>query len=379
MSAPSIALACPGVGRVQRGFERLFRDLQDTISTRRPTVLYKGGGPRSASEKVPFFLPRGGRFLRILPIHKLVGRTAMHAEGATFGLSLMKDLKAGKVDLLHTIDPPLTRFLFNLRRKFNLPFHLLYTEGTAMPPGDYPPADFIHQMSLQTLEEAREFGYRADRMRLLPLGIHSERFQTSLAKDELRRMHGIPRDAFVICCVAALNRYHKRTDYVIDEISKLGDRVFLWLDGSLDHGDPDLPDYAHRVLGDRVKISRLDSDKVGHIYGAADLKVLGSSFEAFGLVIPEAMATGTPILVHDTPHFEWLVPHQACRIDMTRQGALAERIAELIADPDELKKLSHAAEAHSRFDWENLRDDYLDLYDHVLSLPPLTDESQRHE
>ncbi|MGE4324298.1 MAG: hypothetical protein AB7E60_14890, partial [Sphingobium sp.] len=189
--APTIAIACPGVGLVQRGFERLFRDLFDEMRGDFAMTLFKGGGPRSADEIVLPFLARGGAAIRWLPLHRLMGRTPMHAECLTFALALLPHLAGGRYDVVHVIDPPLARLLFHLRRLLGLKFRLLYTEGTAMPPGDYPPCDLIHQISAATLADALAHDVPPAHMRLVPCGYRPGRFVAGADRAALRARHGI--------------------------------------------------------------------------------------------------------------------------------------------------------------------------------------------
>ena len=48
----------------------MFLDLFHLVEPELDVTLFKGGGPVSEREKVPFFLPRNGRFLRYLPVHQ---------------------------------------------------------------------------------------------------------------------------------------------------------------------------------------------------------------------------------------------------------------------------------------------------------------------
>jgi glycosyltransferase involved in cell wall biosynthesis len=285
----------------------------------------------------------------------------------TFALAMLPHLRNGAYDLVHTIDPPLTRVLHALRRKLGLRFRLLYTEACAMPPEDYPPADHTQQIAPSSFEAAVAHGHPAEGMSLLPCGFHPERFAAGPDRAALRRAHGVDPDAFVILSVAAINRNHKRIDHLIDEVARLEGRPLLWLDGSLDHGDPDLIGYARRRLGDRCRITQVASDRVGELYRLADVMPHTATFEAFGLAMVEAAAAGLPVLVHDAPHFRWLLPRPECWVDMARPGALAERLAALMAGPIRLAALSDPASTR-RFAWDALRPRYRDLYQRVAGL-----------
>lgn len=357
-----VAIACPGVGVVQRGFERLFRDIFDQVQPQLDITLFKGGGPGTEHEKALRFMHRGGRAVRMLPLHKLIGRTPMHTEAITFALALLPHLRAGAFDVVHTIDPPLTRVLARLRDVLGLDFRLLYTEGCAMPPGDYPPADHIHQIAEVTFDEAIAHGHPAEKMTLLPAGFDERRLAVAHDRRALRAMHGIGEDTRVILSVAALNRGHKRTDHLIDEVARLEGDFLLWLDGSMDLGEPDLIDYARARLGARVRITHVPSARIGELYRVADVMVHAATFEAFGLAIVEAAACDTPVLVHDAAHFAWLVGARECLVDMKQPGALAQRLEALFAHPESFAAMRRGAWMRQRFAWEVLRARYVDLY-----------------
>lgn len=364
-----VAIACPGIGLVQRGFERFFMDIFRLVGSDLDITLFKGGGESSGKERVLRFIPRGGRVVKLLPVHRLFGRSPLHTECLTFALALLPHLRNGAFDVVHTIDPPLTRVLFRLRERLGLHFRLLYTEGCAMPPGDYPPADHTQQVAKVTFEQAAAYGHRPETMTLLPCGFDPVRLAVPHDRATLRRMHGIPEDMPVILSVAAINRGHKRTDHLIDEVARLDGRFLLWLDGSLDHGDPDLLAYAQARLGERVRITHVPSDKVGELYRLADVMAHAATFEAFGLAVVEAASCGLPVLVHDAPHFAWLLETPACLVDMTRPGALAERLQALLDHPDQMDGLRCDAQVRRNFAWDALRARYLDLYRDVAALP----------
>lgn len=365
-----VAIACPGVGLSQRGFERMFHDLYRLMEGELDVTLFKGGGPAGDREKVPVFLPRNGRFLKVLPLHVLVGRTPIHVECLTFALALIPYLREGRFDVVHCIDPPLVRILYKLRRLFRMQFRLLYTHGVTMPPSGYPPADHLQQVAQGQYDEALNAGIPSSAMTLLPVGIHPERFDSPKSKEELRRDYRVPGDAFVILSVAALNRAHKRSHHLIDEAARLRGNYLLWLDASMDQGERDLIGYAKARLGDRCRITHVPSAQVGELYRMADVMAHASVFESFGLSIVEAASTGLPVLTHDAPHFRWLLPNPQAWVDMTVPGALARRLSTLMAHPERLRDVQCKDEVWKRFSWSLLRQGYRSLYERVSALAP---------
>ena len=235
-----------------------------------------------------------------------------------------------------------------------------------MPPQDYPPADHIQQISETTYNEARAYGYSADDMTLLPCGVFPDRFRVDSTREQLRERNGISPGTTVVLSVAALNRYHKRTDYLIREVAETEGDLLLWLDGSLDHGDPDLIAEAETKLGDRCRITHVPTDSVGELYAMADLMVHTATFEAFGLAIVEGAMMGLPLLIHNGAHFRWLVPNEASWVDMNQPGALAERLAGLMENRSNLASLTGEESARARFEWAGLKGKYASLYDRLM-------------
>lgn len=365
-----VAIACTGVGQVKRGFERYFADLHRVLSERIDITLFKGGGPDGPKERRIPLISRVGRLQRVLPLHRLIGRTPYHVECLTFVLGLYPRVRLGGFDVVHCIDPPVARLMFWMRRALGGRFRLLYTEGCAMPPGDCPPADHVHHVAMQPWLDAQAHGYAAEDMTLVPCGIDAARFDVAGTREALRREHGVAQDAFVILSVAAINRDHKRTDHLVAEVARLsGGRDLLWLDGSFDHGEPALLEEARRALGERLRYTHVPSERVGELYRLADVMVLASLHESFALVVAEALSAGTPVLAHDNAHFRWLVGEEDALVDMREPGALAARLERLrgeARDPAALAAM--AARARERFDWRSLAPLYVELYEKASAL-----------
>jgi len=364
-----VALACPGVGLEQRGFERMFYDIFQLLADDNDITIYKGGGVENEQEVVLRFANRNGWFAKYVPLHKLFGRSPIHLECLTFCIALLTAIRKHDYDVVHVIDPPLAKLLFKLRNRFKLKFRILYTEGCKMPPDRYPPADHLQQVSQAAYQDAVEYGCPEDFMTLLPVGFYPERFEVTASRSELRRKYGVGDSTFVVLSIAAINRNHKRIDHLAREFARLDGDTLLWLDGSMDQGDPELVSSLRRDLGDGCRITHVPTADVGELLKSADLFVHSALSESFGLSIVEAASTGLPILIHDSAHFQWLVPNPACWVDMSRDRALTDRLRELIGDRAGLPALVTRDETRQRFSWHSLRSDYLALYASVARLP----------
>ena len=366
--AMKIALVCTGLGNVRRGYEKfteeLFRLLRDDVDI----TLFKGGGRSAEGEVVIPNLRRDGWF-RHVPFVKSDGyRDAYYYEVLSFGAVLLPHLMSGKYDILHYVDPTLGNLYFHTRSAFRFEFRFktLLTNAIALPPEHCARANYVHHASPVQHGQCLLSGFAEERMALIPLGVNAKAYQSPSDRLDLRRRWDIPQDKFVILAVAAINRGHKRVDYLIEETAKLGPECFLVVVGHLE--DPSLVATAADRLPARHKmITRPLYGEIAELYGLADVAVSASLTEGFGLGIVEAMCSGLPVLTHDNTHFRWLAGQNSCHVDMEQPGALAARLRQLSADREGTRQLGESLRGHAcqRFDWSNLKKDYIDMYSRI--------------
>jgi glycogen(starch) synthase len=109
----------------------------------------------------------------------------------------------------------------------------------------------------------------------------------------------------------------------------------------------------------------IGDDVLHSLYRIADLTVVPSIYEPFGLVALEAMASGCPCLVADTGGLREVVPHENVGLrfrsrDPESLGAVAER---LLSDVELRERLVAEASEHVLgFDWADVARQVADLY-----------------
>jgi glycogen(starch) synthase len=110
----------------------------------------------------------------------------------------------------------------------------------------------------------------------------------------------------------------------------------------------------------------IGDDVLHSLYRIADLTVVPSIYEPFGLVALEAMACGCPCLVADTGGLREVVPHEEVGLRFrSRDPASLARVAARVLTDDRLGR-SIVAEAHEHvreFDWADVAERTLDVYD----------------
>jgi glycosyltransferase involved in cell wall biosynthesis len=336
-------------------------DLFHAVAPDLDAHLFKGGGARIPGETVVSHISRNGMLARALGPRLPYRRYQL--EFASFAAMLLPHLWRGGFDLVHVIDPPLLSHLSRLKRLCSLPYHLVFTHAGPAAVANLGRADHVHCLTPASAAEARAADVAPDRLSELPVGISSKRFARPADRDTLRARWNVPRNRFTILCIASINRHHKRIDYLIDEVARLNDDFLLWVDGSLHpDGDPELLKMAAARLGPRFRHTHVEADQVAELFGLADVLVSASLHESFGMAVVEAMSAGLPVLVHDSEHFRWLADDGAHRLDMTRDGAVAECLGEMKQGVRPLKPPRDPRSAVARFDWDVLRHEYVAMY-----------------
>ncbi|HEX3736835.1 MAG TPA: glycosyltransferase, partial [Solirubrobacterales bacterium] len=101
----------------------------------------------------------------------------------------------------------------------------------------------------------------------------------------------------------------------------------------------------------------IGDDVLHTLYGIADLTVVPSIYEPFGLVALEAMASGCPCVVADTGGLREVVPHDEAGLRFAARDpeALAEVAIRVLSDPElEARLIAEAKEHVLRFDWADV-------------------------
>ena len=107
----------------------------------------------------------------------------------------------------------------------------------------------------------------------------------------------------------------------------------------------------------------------------ADLFVLPSYYENFGIAVAEAMAAGTPVVISDRVHIsEDIQQAEAGWVGPLEVGAIASLIKSALLDPNERKRRGSNAKAYAEkhYNWGAIAQRTIEAYRQILSsLKPL--------
>jgi glycogen(starch) synthase len=123
------------------------------------------------------------------------------------------------------------------------------------------------------------------------------------------------------------------------------------------------------IVGHGTFLGWIGDDVLHSLYRIADVCVVPSIYEPFGLVALEAMASGCPCIVADTGGLREVVPHEdvGLRFRSRDPEALAEVAIRVLCDDDLGRRL--VAEAHEhvrRFDWADVAERTAGVYADLL-------------
>ncbi len=135
-----------------------------------------------------------------------------------------------------------------------------------------------------------------------------------------------------------------------------------WLTGSLSRFFKNYPARDQVLFTGYVPM-----EEIPLFMNGAEVFVFPSLYEGFGLPVLEAMSCGTPVISSNRSSIPEIVGSAAVLVDPTSIRDLADRIIELLKNPDERMHLSQLGlEQASRFSWIEAARQTLDVYRSVM-------------
>ena len=214
------------------------------------------------------------------------------------------------------------------------------------------------------------------RVAVIPNGVDPSELRPTGDLRALRREFAAPHEKLVLLVGRLV--YEKGFQLALDAlpgvIEQVGNVRFL-VAGSGTH-EEELKAQAERLgLSEHGTFLGWIGDDVLHsLYRIADLCVVPSIYEPFGLVALEAMASGCPCIVADTGGLREVVPvgeRVGLRFnggDAEHLGVMIERL--LVDDALRDRLVTEASEHVLRFDWDDIAQRTRGIYDELGELAP---------
>ena len=254
-----------------------------------------------------------------------------------------------------------------------------------------PPQSHIHRVERRMARRADAVivcsyymrGHVADifdiderRIAVIPNGIDPNELRPAGDLETLRREFAAPHEKLVLLVGRLV--YEKGFQLAFDALPGVIEKVenvrFL-VAGSGTH-EAELKAQAERLgLSEHgVFLGWIGDDALHSLYRIADLCVVPSIYEPFGLVALEAMASGCPCIVADTGGLREVVPSGE-RVGLRFHGGdaahLGVMIERLLVDGELRDRLVMEASEHVlRFDWDDVAQRTRGIYGELAELAP---------
>ena len=223
-----------------------------------------------------------------------------------------------------------------------------------------------------------------DRVEVIPPGVDTSRFYP-ISVDEAKEFIGLPSDLKVILYVGRIEPL-KGIDTLMRAVATMKEAgvydrfpfCVAIIGGELEDEGAGLSVEMERLtslretegVGDNVNfLGSRDQDTLQYYYSAAEVVVVPSHYESFGLVALEAMACGTPVVASETGGLAFLVRdgETGFHIPAGDSASLAQRLTDLLENDELRARLGRqAADYAKQYDWTLIADQILDLYGSVL-------------
>jgi D-inositol-3-phosphate glycosyltransferase len=258
-------------------------------------------------------------------------------------------------------------------------------EGDAPEPqlraiGEAQVVEAADRMVASTAEEAGQlvdlYGADASRVATIAPGVDLGVFAPG-SRAEARRRIGVPGDAVMLLFVGRIQAL-KAPDVVLAAAAELlaaapsiRDRLVVAVVGGPSGSGLAKPEHLHKLAGslgvaDVVRFDRpVPQPELADFYRAADLTLVPSYTESFGLVAVESQACGTPVVAAGVGGLRIAVRDgvSGVLVDGHDPAVWAAVVARLLADPRERARMSAGGVEHAReFGWSMTASRLLELY-----------------
>ena len=218
------------------------------------------------------------------------------------------------------------------------------------------------------------FGLPEDKLVMVPNGVNAEVYNRNGKKDlgEFRKTFAAPEEKLVLYVGRLV--YEKGIHVLVNAmpkiLSKANAKLVIVGNGYMKE---QLSNLASRMgVSHKVMFTGfVDDDTLRKLQMCADVSVVPSLFEPFGIVALEAMAAGSPIVVSDTGGLSEIVEHDVSGVKVyaNDQDSLAWGISKVLTDEGYANWLRTNARkrVQEKYDWDRIAQQTRNIYETVLS------------
>lgn len=357
--------------------------------------------------QVDFYMPVTGKTvvsphpsLRIIEVAKTELRPYLFfsksGQNATYGENLMKAVSEywekciasvverssqQKYDLIHTHDWLTSKAGSSLRTKLSIPlvqtFHSTEFDRTSWPwqyildveRSAAESADLIIAVSNRTREQVKRLGADERKIRVVYNGVDSEKF--SSVKMDGQAAEKLKKDKKIVLFLGRLTEQKGPVQFlhaakkvlaknpnVLFVVAGKGELLPLLINMSLELG----------ISNDVKFLGYVPEDEQAKLYKLADVYVMPSTSEPFGITALEAMSSGVPVIISKTSGVAEIV-RSAIRVDFWDINAMAEKILAVLKYDTLRATMSYLSVAEAaHYSWERTAEETMKVYNEAIGM-----------
>jgi glycosyltransferase involved in cell wall biosynthesis len=358
-----VLFALSGLHRIDRGAENAFISIASELAKTGDAVTLIGSGQQRPGAPYRFLRAaslRRQKFEHFPSLPTLRDECAY--EELTFVPDLLRRYRPEDYDITITCSYPFTNWV--LRRPVlggSRPAHVFVTQNGDLPAitrkseFQFFDCDGLVCTNPDFYERNKGRWYS----RLIPNGVDCQRFSPGAAE---RQVFGLPVDRTIVLVVSALVPT-KRVEVGIEAVSHLSDaHLVVAGDGPL---RKNIDDAAARLLPGRFNRLSITAEKMPLLYRSVDIFLHLAKIESSPLSFFEAMASGLPIVAHDSPQLRWIAGNDEFLVNTESPKAIARQIG-LARDTGANGRQKRLIRAET-FSWTNIVRQYQEFLREILA------------
>jgi glycosyltransferase involved in cell wall biosynthesis len=218
------------------------------------------------------------------------------------------------------------------------------------------------------------FGLPPDKQVMIPNGVNADVYAEAQSKDltQFRRRFALPSEKIVLFVGRLV--YEKGVHVLVNAIPKVLDRINA---KTVIVGNGYMKEQISGIvkgLGIDQKVmftGFVDDETLRRLQTCADVSVVPSLFEPFGIVALEAMAAKSPVVVSDTGGLAEIVEHDVdgIKVYTNNPDSLAWGITRVLTDERNANRLRSNAyrKIQEKYNWDKIAKQTIDVYRTVLN------------
>ncbi len=247
---------------------------------------------------------------------------------------------------------------------------------------------------LEQTQMSRYYGADTHKITVVPAGVDTDLFYPR-DRSQVRAQLGLPDlDTPILLFVGRIERL-KGIDTLLESVAVVsrtcsGRNLKVLIVGGGGQTEAENAELKRVVqlhhdlnLEDQVEfVGSKPQEMLPLYYAAADITIMPSHYESFGLVAVESMASGTPVIASNVGGLSFTVidGETGYLVPEENHFVLAEQVHNLLKNPELRLRMSGQAAIHAQqYSWGNIADQMIAVYDreiaapHSLALPVLSD------